>query len=131
MKLFVLTNHDVTPEQQLSVHNELGTDEIVELPVALKNAWGTVPPEVESLSGYVRPFIEWLESEISVGDAVWVQGEWGSTVSVLDWCRSKRIRCVYSTTARVAHEEKMPDGSYKMTHVFKHVRFRDYPQSRS
>lgn len=129
MKLFVLTNHSVTAEQREDALLSLHAGEIIELPSALKLLWGEVPPDVDSVETCVRPFLEWLEKECSCDDVVWVQGEWGVTVSVLDWCRSRNIRCVYATTGRVATETAV-GSEIKMTHVFKHVRFRDYPKIR-
>jgi len=125
-KLFVLTNHTVTAEQQTDAMKTLGVDSLVDLPPTLKQEWGRVPPELDSVSGYVAPFLDWLAVNVADGDVVWVQGEWGATVCVLDWCRVRGVRCVYATTKREATEVHSAAG-VQMTHVFVHVRFRDFP----
>ena len=125
--LFVLTNHSVTNEQQADAKASLGVDSLVELPQELKAKWGTVPPEADSVSEYAEPFLEWLEKKCSQNDSVWVQGEWGVTVTVLDWCRVHGVRCVYATTKRKATEVHTESG-VQMTHVFSHERFREYPK---
>jgi hypothetical protein len=57
---------------------------------------------------------------------VWVQGEWGVTVHVLNWCRTNGFCAIYSTTGRVAQETRTAVG-IQLTHLFKHVRFRKFP----
>lgn len=127
-RLFVLTNHSVTSEQHDDAVANLHVAEIVELPRELKANFGEVPPEVNSVADFVRPYIEWLESQLADGDVVWVQGEWGVTASVMGWCRVCGVRCVYATTRREAEEIRMLDGKVNLVHVFKHVRFRDFPR---
>ena len=126
MKLFILTNHTATEQQLEDAKQTLGVTEIVDLPADLKILWGSVPPEIESVAEYVSPVMRWLESLLQNGDVVWVQGEWGATLTVIDWCRVRSVRCVYSTTQRIAVERVLPEGGVALTHVFNHVRFRDY-----
>lgn len=125
-KLFVLTNHTVTAKQRANAVESLNVDTLVDLPPTLKQEWGTVPPELDSVCEYAAPFLDWLAANVADDDVVWVQGEWGVTVSVLDWCRARGVRCVYATTKREATEVHSAAG-VQMTHVFVHVRFRDYP----
>lgn len=124
MKLFILTNHTATQQQLDDARLSLGVSEFVDLPVDLKTLWGNVPPDIESVTEYVIPLLCWLDSSLQNEDIVWVQGEWGVTLAVIDWCRNRKVRCVYSTTKRVAIETPSPDGSIALTHVFSHVRFR-------
>ena len=126
MKLFILTNHTATQQQLDDAKKSLGVSEFVDLPLNLKTLWGSVPPETDSVAEYVVPVLHWLESGLASDDIVWVQGEWGATLAVIDWCRNRRVRCVYSTTKRVAVETPTPDGAVALTHVFSHVRFRDF-----
>jgi hypothetical protein len=124
MKLFILTNHTASQQQLDDARLSLGVSEFVDLPVDLKTLWGNVPPDIESVTEYVTPLLCWLDSSLQNEDIVWVQGEWGVTLAVIDWCRNRKVRCVYSTTKRVAIETPSPDGSIALTHVFSHVRFR-------
>ena len=124
MKLFILTNHTASQQQLDDARLSLGVSEFVDLPVDLKTLWGNVPPDIESVTEYVTPLLCWLDSSLQNEDIVWVQREWGVTLAVIDWCRNRKVRCVYSTTKRVAIETPSPDGSIALTHVFSHVRFR-------
>lgn len=125
-RTFVLTNHATTADQVDDLQNNWDVDEVVELPPELKKIWATIPPDVESIAYYVQPVMDWLESNSADDDLVWVQGEWGATVTTLLWCAAKGLTSIYSTTGRVATETRTDSGTL-MTHVFKHVRFRKYP----
>lgn len=125
-RTFVLTNHATTADQVDDLQNNWDVDEVVELPPELKKIWATIPPDVESIAYYVQPVMDWLESNSADDDLVWVQGEWGATVTTLLWCAAKGLTAIYSTTGRVATETRADSGTL-MTHVFKHVRFRKYP----
>ena len=125
-KVFVLTNHTTTEEQVADLKENWLIQEVCELPSELKKMWGTVPPEVEYVNDYIQPVLDWLQSECRTGDVVWVQGEWGATVTVLNWCKQNSIQAIYSTTGRMATETKT-DSGVMLTHIFKHVRFRKYP----
>ena len=126
-RLFNITNHAITDEQRSDAVSSLGIDEVVETPPDVARCWGTVPPELDSVSGYVQPVIDWLESQsMQFNDVVWVQGEWGAVFAVVEWCCQNCIRCVYATTKRYA-EEVETDKGIQIMHLFKHVRFRDFP----
>ena len=126
-RLFNITNHAITDEQRSDAVSSLGIDEVVETPPDVARCWGTVPPELDSVSGYVQPVIDWLESQsMQFNDVVWVQGEWGAVITVVAWCEARDLRAVYATTKREATEIHGENG-VQMTHVFRHVRFRDFP----
>ena len=126
-KIFNLTNHTATDQQITDAQKSLGITECIDLPASLKKLWGEIPPEADSVTSFVEPVLSWLAETASPEDVVWAQGEWGATVCILQWCRTHGLRCVYSTTARTAIEQRSPDGTIAITHQFKHVRFRDYP----
>lgn len=126
-KIFNFTNHTATEQQLTDAKQAFGVTECVDLPPHLKKMWSEIPPEADSVTAFVQPVLDWLGQAALQGDVVWAQGEWGATVCALQWCRAHGIRCVYSTTERLAAERKMDDGSIAITHQFKHVRFRDYP----
>lgn len=124
--VLILTNHQTDSEQILDLRKNWSVECVIYPPADLKTLWGSVPPERESVDDFVFPVLSWLNSVYSPGDLVWVQGEWGATVSVLNWCKTYDCRAIYSTTKRVATEVKNLNGVF-LTHVFKHVRFRLYP----
>lgn len=126
-RLFNITNHAITEEQRSDAVASLGIGEVVETPPAISRLWGSIPPELDSVQEFVQPVLDWLESQsLGAGDVVWVQGEWGGVFAVVDWCRAHSIRCVYATTRREAQEIYTERG-VQMVHLFRHVRFRDFP----
>lgn len=125
-KVFVLTNHGITEDQIRDLKDNWMVSEIEEPSSSLKEIWGSIPPEAEHVSEYVQPVIDWLEANLAADDFVWVQGEWGATVTILTWCSQNKATAIYSTTGRIATETKTDNGTL-MTHVFKHVRFRKFP----
>lgn len=124
-RVFVVTNHTQTEDQVHDLQCNWSVDSLVDLPGELKTLWGSVPPELDSVEDFVSPVLDWLGSVCCAGDIVWVQGEWGATISVLRWCLRNSIVAVYGTTKRVASERKTSEG-VSLTHIFKHVRFRRY-----
>ena len=125
-RIINITNHSMTQDQRVDAQANLGVMEELSLPAELLSLWGTVPPELDSVEGYVAPVIRWLAANYEPTDIVWVQGEWGAVLAVVDWCRAHKVRCVYATTQRVA-QEVHTDHGVQVSHVFKHVRFRDFP----
>ncbi|ACX75158.1 conserved hypothetical protein [Fibrobacter succinogenes subsp. succinogenes S85] len=126
-RLFNVTNHSVTDDQRADAIASLGVGDVVDMPPDIARCWGTVPPELDSVCGYVQPVIDWLSSQATKGDVVWVQGEWGAVITVVAWCEARDLRAVYATTKREATEIHGENG-VQMTHVFRHVRFRDFPK---
>lgn len=126
-RFFNITNHAITDDQRADAIALLGIGDVVDMPPDIARCWGTVPPELDSVCGYVQPVIDWLNSQSpKKGDVVWVQGEWGAVLTVVLWCHARGLRCVYATTKREATEVHGENG-VQMTHVFRHVRFRDFP----
>ena len=125
--LFNITNHTITDEQRADALATLGIGEVVEMPVDIARCWASVPPEIDSVTEYVHPVVDWLDGHAKKDDVVWVQGEWGAVITVLAWCETCKIRAVYATTKRAATEIRSSEG-VSITHVFKHVRFRDFPK---
>ena len=125
-RLFNITNHAITDDQRADAIASLGIGGVVDMPPDIARCWGTVPPELDSVGGYVQPAVDWLASQVTKGDIVWVQGEWGAVLTVVLWCHVRGLRCVYATTQREASEVHGENG-VQMTHVFRHVRFRDFP----
>lgn len=126
-KIFNVTNHIATNMQIDDAKQTFGVVECIDLPKNLKKSWSEIPPNTDSVVPFLQPVLEWLELVASQEDVVWTQGEWGATMCVLQWCRVHGVRCVYSTTERVATESQTNEGVVTMTHQFKHIRFRDYP----
>ncbi len=126
--LFLIFNHQLTPDQALDARIALGVGAIVEPPSDLQQLWSDIPPELEELSGYVAPIGNWLAEQATSGDYVLVQGDFGACCLVVTYALERGLVPIYSTTRRKMSEERLPDGTIRMVHHFQHVRFRRYGQ---
>jgi hypothetical protein len=125
-QLFLIFNHRLTAEQEADARASLGVGRFVELPLPLHQLWSNIPPEEPGLADVIGPVKEWLEAEAREDDYVLIQGDFGATHLMVLFTQEKGLIPVYSTTRREAAEERQDDGSVKLVHRFKHVRFRRY-----
>ena len=125
-KLINMTNHRLMPAQVADAE-ALGYTEIVELPPALKEAWGKVPPDFDAVGVaiYCNQFAVFIEAEGSPSELViLLAGDYGATAAMLRWADSEGYVCLQSTMNRIAEDVVQPDGSVKTTHIISHNRFR-------
>jgi len=125
-RLFLLFNHRMGPQQAAQAREELGVREIVSPPPELQARWGQVPPELPGLQDYLAPLRDWLAKEALPGDYVLIQGDFGATYLMVRFAMERGLIPVYATTRREAQETVQPDGAVRLTHSFRHQRFRRY-----
>ena len=126
MNMALCLSHPLTDEQILDARQNLGVTRFIDLPERLTRAWQQVPPEPDVPRETLSDIIAFLERETSADDYVLVQGEFGLTFAVVDWCFKTGRVPVYATTVRDYRYETRPDGTIVNTHTFRHVRFRKY-----
>lgn len=124
--LFLLFNHTLTAPQEADAMVSLGVTRIVSTPPDIREVWSKVPPELPEVSQHLRPVFAWLRAEAEEGDFILVQGDFGAVYLIVDFALASGFIPVYSTTEREAVEEHLPDGSVRLTHRFRHCRFREY-----
>jgi hypothetical protein len=122
----VLLNHSLTPDQEVDARLSLEVDQIVVPPTCVRDLWAQVPPELPTLDAHLAPVRGWLRENARPGDPVLIQGDFGATWLVVRFALGIGLVPVYSTTRRSAAQEPQPDGSVRITHRFRHVRFREY-----
>ncbi len=125
-KLLVIFNHTLTADQEADAHRSLGVTEIVHPPPALSNLWANIPPEPECIDGLLEPLLGRLEENGTVEDYVLIQGEFGATCLLVRHVDGLGMIPVYSTTSRKAFEEVLDNNEVRVSHRFRHVRFRRY-----
>ncbi|MFP4350388.1 MAG: CRISPR-associated protein Csx20 [Desulfococcaceae bacterium] len=124
--LLLIFNHQFTPAQKADARSSLGVERIETMPDEIRQIWGNVPPDLPEIGGYLTPVKEWLAEHSRPGDVVLIQGDFGATCLMVRFALEQGYLPVYSTTRREAVEAHQPDGSVRMTHHFRHVRFRRY-----
>jgi len=127
MKIFhLLFSHELTTEQKKEIRDILHCDLIKALPAELQLLWSQVPPEADISRELLQPFFIHLEKESLPEDFVLVQGDYGITCAVVNWCLKNGRVPVYATTRRIASELHHDDGAIETKHIFQHVKFRKY-----
>jgi hypothetical protein len=124
MKMFLFFSHTLTGEQ-VDDAKGLGVDDFVKLSQDLQERFSNVPPELERLDEYVRPFEEFLSKEAKEGDLVLIQGDFGVVYHLVNFAKEKGLVTVYATTKRVVKEIEKDSKKVKISE-FKHIRFREY-----
>ncbi|HHV26938.1 MAG TPA: hypothetical protein GXX63_07055 [Tissierellia bacterium] len=125
MKMLVILSHELLEEQIKEANEKLDVDLIVEIPSELKKIWGNISPEGPFPVDLVEKIIKWINENAKEEDYVLVQGDFGATYYVVDYCiKSGRVP-IYATTNREV-EERIENGVTRIERVFKHVNFRKY-----
>ncbi len=121
--LYLLFSHNLTNVQIEEAKTVLKVNKIIPLPGYLQEIWSDITPTGDIVPIADR-FIRYLRSS-SKGDYILVEGDFGMTFSIVSWCIANNRIPLYATTKRAARGE-IVNGFTKMTHYFKHVKFRKY-----
>lgn len=120
---YCLLNHQLTKKQIAELTMEFGTAQIFYPPKNICELWAQVSP-MEEDNQTVHTITSWLSSAKD-GDLVIIQGEYGSTFSLVDFALKKKLVPVFAATKRIAKEEQ--NGEIVSRHyIFEHVRFKKY-----
>lgn len=124
MKLFLFFSHSLTNEQIVDVKNSLNISEFVNLPDDLQGAFSQVPAEFgeTELLNYAKPFFEFLDKNAKKGDFALIQGDFGLTFLLVNFCLENGIIPLYATTKR----DVLVDENGVKKSIFKHIKFRKY-----
>jgi hypothetical protein len=125
-KLILLFSHTLSPYQVTDARLNLSVNEIVPLPGNLLKKWSNVPPEIESLAGYLNDIRLWLEKNSAPGDCLLVQGDFGATCYFVQWAFKNQLIPVYATTKRIHDEKVLKNGTVEIQKSFRHKMFRKY-----
>jgi len=128
-KMLLIFSHELTEKQKKEARERLGVVEFISMDSKLLNKWANVPPQLESLNEYLSDIAAWIEENGEPGDYALVQGDFGATTFIVDFCISRDVIPVYATTERKVVEEKVGE-TIKLSREFEHVQFRKYQFSR-
>jgi hypothetical protein len=125
-KAFIVLNHTLIEDQKTELQHFFSVDSFIEMPEEVKSIWSGLRPEVDIYSSGINDVISWLERYGKEDDIVIVQGEFGATFYVVNFCFHKGMVPVYASSERRYMEKKYPDGRVDRHHIFKHVKFKLY-----
>lgn len=124
--LYLIFNHTFTDLQKTDAKEFLSVEKIVDVPPDLKKLWRDVPPDLSEIEASLGPIMKWLADHAQSSDYVLIEGDFGATFILVRFAFDKQLVPIYSTTQRQAVEEHLEGDSIKLTHHFKHCRFRKY-----
>lgn len=125
-KMFLIFSHTLTPEQEFDAKHRLKIDKFIILPEELQKTWSNIPPDIELSNEFFEPFTKFLIENKGNMNYALIQGDFGATFFLVDWCFKNGFIPVYATTQRLSKEDIDSDGKVIISKVFKHVRFRKY-----
>lgn len=125
MNLLVIMSHQLSDIQIKEAKEVLKIDCIKTLPEELKQTWSNIEPDGELPIDVLTPIKNWIIQESNEQDYVLVQGEFGATFYLVDYCFNIKRIPIYATSIRQV-EEKVQDGVTITNRIFKHVNFRKY-----
>lgn len=124
--LLLLFNHTATDLQIEDAARSLGVARFESPPEEIRRLWQDVPPELDAIREYLAPVAAWVISKARAGDYILIQGEFGATWLMVQLAFERGLIPIYSTSERNANEEILEDGTVRLSHQFRHVRFRKY-----
>ena len=120
LTMFLLFSHKLTNEQIISANRDLKCENLVYLPEELQNLWSNIPPKDEGYK-YLTNFKIFILNNYKKGDYALIQGDWGYTYHMVQFCKEIGVIPIYSTTERNSRDIINNDGSISNISLFKHV----------
>lgn len=126
MKNFiVLMSHDMSDTQKNDAYENLKVAKIIEAPPEIKKIWGNIDPISDLDIKNLDKVISWINEISNKHDYILVQGEFGATFYIVDYCFKNNLIPVYATSVR--RVEEIREGNKVLTNrVFVHEGYRKY-----
>lgn len=125
-RMFLIFSHELTSSQKEDVIEQFQVSKFIKMPKGLQNLWSFFSPDIYSLKEFVSKITSWLDEAAQINDVVLVQGDFGATYMLVNYCFKKKLMPVYSTTKRTVEERKFSPEKVITTRAFCHVMFRKY-----
>lgn len=122
MNLLVIMSHQLSDIQIKDAKREYGIDKFKVLPQELQKIWSNVDSIGDLNIGSLKPIKCWIQKESKENDYVLIQGEFGATFYIVDYCFNINRVPIYATSKRQVEEKVKGDE----TITSRHVNFRRY-----
>lgn len=129
-RMLLIFSHQLTDRQRQEAIERFKISKFIKLDSDLFNKWANIPPDLENLKEYLGDIVKWIDHNGKHGDYSLVQGDFGATMLIVDYCFSKGITPIYAATQRKVIEEKSGER-IKLSREFEHVTFREYQSYRN
>ncbi len=125
-QMILIFSHKLTDVQVKDAKFSLGVKKFIYLPDRLQSIWSNIDPYVEYIDDKLEGIIKWIDKNANKNDYVLIQGDFGATYQLVEYCKAKGLRPIYSTTEREAVETREENNSLMLGHRVSHVRYREY-----
>lgn len=126
--MFLVFSHKLSEEQKKEGSGTFNVKNYISLPEELQDLWSNIPPKADIQDDYFTPIFDYISKNGKENDIVLVQGDFGATYIMVNWCFDKGFVPVYATTERIYSSEEDSEGTTINHHVFKHIKFRRYSE---
>ncbi len=123
---YILTNHKLTPAQEEELSQRYKCEQTIYPDKSMRNYWSNISPEGQFDLNKLHRITDKISKLLKENDVVVVQGEFGCTFYVVDFCNKMKFTPLYAASSREYTEVINPDGSVQRNHLFRHVQFREY-----
>ena len=131
-KTFCLLNHELTQKQiaelneshRQLVHDTSHINNILVKVVLSTKLTGRLLI-IANNDKIIKEVVFWLEKNASPKDIFVIQGEFGSTFTLVDFALKKGLIPLYATTRRIAKETRNGETVHR-EYIFEHVCFKKY-----
>ena len=123
--LIVLMSHNMTENQKEDAYKTLKVKDIIECNDYIKKIWSNINPKSSLDLSRLDLVIDWIKKNSKSGDYILVQGEFGATFYIVDYCFKSNLIPIYATSKRQVIEEIQGDKIIT-NRTFKHEGFRKY-----
>lgn len=124
-KLIVLMSHEMTKYQREDAYKSFKIDSIIEANKNIKDIWANINP-ISSLDlTKLDIVIDWIKEVSNKDDYILVQGEFGATFYIVDYCFKNNLIPIYATSKRQVSEHKECEKIIT-NRIFSHISFRKY-----
>ncbi len=121
-----LINHSLTTQQKKEIHTKLECQKVVNPPQKIQNLWKNISPDGPLNREEMEMIVNFIQENTQPQDFVLVQGDFGATFYIADFCLKNNLVPMYATTKREYNEKTGPNGTVERYHLFRHVQFRKY-----
>ena len=122
----MITNHKLLVEQEEELRTFFGVNKILYLPYELSSRWVNINPVSKLDLVSLNQVADWIKKDAQEGDYILIQGEFGATFYITDFCKKNGYIPIYAAAERIYKEKREKDGSVSRNHVFRHKQFREY-----
>jgi len=124
-KLALLFSHKLSEDQKSDAEKSLGIKEFIYMSDRLLKKWSDIPEDID-IYDYSKDFKSFIEENCTKDDYILIEGEYGITYHMVDWCKSKGYNPIYSFSKRVFESKEVENGVFENIHYFKHIKYKNY-----